>query len=1269
MLLIDKSIAKLFCDLIKVPAGTQVFCPFLDQTRHAIPYILRRGCKVSGIYSQERSNRLIRGDDEDNGEYAGSNLYTVNSSEFERYRLIDKNHLAFSALPFIVDFSVSSDDPGYISSPQVRDDALLWKCAARKASRVVNAHMVGMESMLMSLHTGGFFGAVLPKRWVGREQSYMRWWNDNCSQVASIKLPESAVSWEKEISTYKGSLTDYAYQPHNSEWNTYRELSTDHEWTLGIFFKPWHDDQQVGESGRHAHSLGWAKLRHQSFKFRLDSMSDDSLKRCIESFMLTEWYLLNVRSWHLYLKEMEMHRTLGLRSYSAHQLPRVEEMWTFKPNQDNRLKCKIVDSVDEIFKDRRGVQLKTTRGGIKIITHRDELRAAVHDLLIGSDYKATEDGYVLNYKRDTLSKPFSEVKEKIISDLERYGLVPYITSNDNDTIKAQEKWLNIQLTPIGRVIPVKTVTEQKQIPDTDDTEVTQERHGKHDKSDKGDSNKLFQSTVDESGQEIKTIWESLYDDSDIKAVYPELYNLWMRRALSMKMNDYLFDFQLNDVVIMAIKQSLFNGNVPGLGKTREHLFAAILRGATHTLVVAPTKLVDTWQDEIENTIVPFARRVRKNWMGRPLIVGRPNVIKFAADCQPERLAMFNLISYDTLKSTPKDGRFFRCPNCGTIVYSVNSEGDQYCPGASHLYRADPSEDMSCVGPIRRYKALLKEQVLAVSASGEEYYKPRFVKYKQHVPTGKRVHWNPSHPSRAEFPEEECRIIDGKEEALRVMGIPTPPTPVQMVKEENMYDKMSIVQDGIYEGPDGTKIPKYKAVKRNPHVKWSFADMLRWRFNHIIVDEILYAKNESSQRSAALNHICGRTRWGCTGTPLKGLPQNILNYINWITPRAVFPDYRSDDPEGMKKFMSKYSTTVMVDGIELEDGTVVGGKPKQVHKINNPELFQAELAPIMLRHIRTEEQVLKSIRLIPQRYNDIAVPMDERHREYYQKWLDAFAEWWEKMKEEEEDKRAQANILVKVSYLINASTNPHHMLDRISKDASKDSDLKEWASKINDRGHAKYQGPPTAKMLTIRKMLKDTVRNGDKSIVFSTRNAILDMGQAWSEKVGLNSMVIDGRVSLATKPGQTRSRRHIMVQEFREYNYHVMWGGMLALAEGMNIPEANHAFIHDYTWEPSDTMQGIGRMLRPDQRKTVYVNMMVHEGTVDEYMAALCYLKGRSHSEGIDYMEFDDFSSDLIPDFSQYADAIVDGTTEVIKKKMWLAVDRIKKKLEEGTEDD
>ena len=317
-----------------------------------------------------------------------------------------------------------------------------------------------------------------------------------------------------------------------------------------------------------------------------------------------------------------------------------------------------------------------------------------------------------------------------------------------------------------------------------------------------------------------------------------------------------------------------------------------------------------------------------------------------------------------------------------------------------------------------------------------------------------------------------------------------------------------------------------------------------------------------------------------------------------------------------------------------------------------------MSSLILRRVRHEPQVVKDVPPYDIQRNRIEVPMDDEHKAYYQKWLNAFSEWWAEMKRERDGVNVEAgSILTKLTYLANASFIPHYMLDPIRQ--GKDVEGQRWAKIIGQ-----YKGPVVAKMKKAWALIREFIARGEKGLVFSYRTKNSDLGHLWCKKQGFASMVVDGRIQLTTKSGMDRSERHLLVQQFRERDYQVMWAGTNALAEGMNIPEANNGIVMDYYWEDIATRQAIGRMLRIQQQNKVTANYLLHKGAIDSYMAALSELKARSTDEAIDYMQFDDFHVDMVPDIKAYANAIVDGTTEVLTRKMWTAIDFMNKKADE-----
>ena len=797
-------------------------------------------------------------------------------------------------------------------------------------------------------------------------------------------------------------------------------------------------------------------------------------------------------------------------------------------------------------------------------------------------------------------------------------------------LKKREHWLAIQLTPIERTVPATKAAASKE----------------GDQSDKSED------------------WETLYEDIGMEASFPEVMDLWRKRAQQMGLDKagITFEFQFKDIIYYAAKQCLGNGNVMGLGKTRETLFGILLRGVTKALIVCPAKLIGVWQDEIDDTIGPYCRLQRRNWQGK-VLDSSYQVIQHGRDLLPENLRMFNIISYDKLKTIAKDGRFFKCPKCGTIAYSHRAVEMLTCPGDS----SKPEDDLSrCNNIVKRWKRFCAGDPdngippkRKIRVALDRYGTPM----KREDGTWHMVHFSKTHDGMHfdrdgnYFPVENTTVIDER---------PPRPEVIRMLPQESIFKKMRRKAVGYKTDPDtGRKVTEYKNVERNPHLRWTFAKRLRNMFNNVVLDEALYIMNTDSQRSQAINVLTAETRIILTGTPVKNKPENILALMNWCFSRETFPSYRPHDEGSRKRFLDKYQTVVYVGGFETSDGTVAGGVAKPIPKIANPEMFQAETAPFWRRHTRNEPEIIKDIPRKKLVETNEQITMDDEHREYYEKWLKMFAEWWQKMKEEEEGKNVNAgDLLAKLTYLINASTIPHNMLDNILKEKKKkDLTLLEWAQKIGP-----YTGKrPTAKMRRSWELLVEAFNQSDKTLIFSWRRANLILGNKWCERKGLRSMVVDGTVSLA-QSGEGRSKRHQMIEDFRHRDYAVCWAGLEALAEGMNIPEANHGILLDCGWAPSQPRQAIGRMIRPAQCKTIYAKYLMHHGTIDDYMFALSYLKGRSADEAIDYMEFDDFSVDMIPDIQQYADAIVDGTEEKLKRKMWLAVDHVKRLVEEEGEE-
>lgn len=1120
------------------------------------------------------------------------------------YTMEDKFEIAMCVPSFNYDYD------NKVLVPQIiKDELSMFKCSQFTNDRAVAMHQIQLEQAINSIMVGCFMVSVLPSKWYMNSR-YMKWWNTNIATVAKIKLSRN--------------LCKFYLDSKDPMYPKVIHSDIDDDMNLCIYFKP----TQIGNdictinSYRFEKMLQYADMTWTPYITEFDG-SEDASNKIVETFQATDWYKMSVFQW-LKLKEERGYSPFK-RSYSPHGLKNREATIIVRPSQDNELKLKLITDKDNIGKTRNKIKIQTSGSRTKLNPANLVQRAMVHEFMISDGF--VQVGNQMTTRMSVkLKRSFHEVKNEILERLNEHNIVPCISDADQERLSAKSKWLNRNLSPIPRNISI----------------------AKHDSRSK-------MSVID--SQE----WHRLYEDIGIKSTLYDQYNQWYERAYKLGLNHYLKEFQLENVIFQSMKDGVVNGDAPGLGKTRQMLFTAILRGVKRMLIVCPSKLIGTWQDEIDSVLIPFSIRYKRHWSGRFINIASAHVIETAEDCKEENLGMFNIIGYDKLKSTPRDGYFYKCPKCGFVVYSVKKMNIR-CPGDPYYSNADPYKDNSCMGEYRKYKARIKER----DAKDKLVHQ----KYKVHKDTGLRVHWNEDNKYRVEhgIKDSDCVIVDTRDECeFRNEFGEAPLSPIMEI-QDTMFDKMTTYESGVEDVKDESgmtiKVPVISRKKRKYHVKWTFAELLRNKFPMIVLDEAMYIANPGSKRARAVDHLCSKCRYSATGTPMKGLPQMIIFYFNWTTPREVFPDYRRDDPEALQRFLKRYKTDVY---IKNQGGLV---KAKQIHKIKNAEAFQADVSPVLIRHVRTDPDVTKDIPPNKVLFQDLLIKMDDNHREYYAQWLKLFKEWWAKMKEEEEGwegKKAKDNLLAKMIYLIGVSTNPHSVLNKILENIKKGKEVKdevirEWLKILKP-----YKGPPVAKMIKTFDIIREAVARKEKTIVYANRTATLDMGKLICDKYKIPSVIVDGRVPLTTAKGQKRSRRHLLVQDFRFQNIPVMWAGITALAEGMNIPEANNGAVFDTTWEPKDVHQAIGRMARPQQRRTIFAKMLIHEGTIEEYLFATNYLKLRSHTEGIDGVAFSDINSEMIPDIVQYANSIVDGTEEILKRQMWTMVEKVKSDYESGLE--
>lgn len=959
----------------------------------------------------------------------------------------------------------------------------------------------------------------------------------------------------------------------------------------------------------------FARFRYQPFTYKLNGFDDADIWDVSQAFNGHDWYQYYILHQRKAFAENSGHYALRL----SPNLPPVSlddprGTVLFVPDKLQaaaKRKIQVLASTEDIRSLSNAVHIKVG-SRIKFCTYSPLAEGMLLELKIANGLNKDEDrSYKWLLDEELNVKMFHLEREWIAETLINAGLVPCLLKSDADRLACREKWAERQLTPIERSVRI----EKGKVTGKESTAVEAENEN----------------------------WAIQFEEIGLRAAYPEVIAQWRQRMTKMKMHKISFAFQAEDVLALVCKNGVMNCNVMGLGKTIEILLTFLLRTNKKCLIVVPSKLLGEWQNEIESRLASYCAATRINWRGENIRHACDyQIIQWAEDCLERNIKPINLISYEYLVRPPRDTRYFHCKKCGTSAASMKFAEEMPCPKCNAERRKKWQQKCKEQGLQKFWiKQELTQDLTSEQSKASRFAFGRVKKFSKFY---------------TELYNRGYVCIDQR---------PALPALIMMRRSKHVLIKKQMMQVGMEEKhrPVNGKlekiaVPVMAARKRKRHLKWTFASLLRHRFNFIGLDEAEYIKNDKSQRSTAVLHLAAKTKIAATGTPVRGFPKSIINLLNWTISRTVFPEYRIKSDKGaLRRFYDKYKTEVT---------NKLTGRKKILPKILNAEQFQTEIAPFMLRHTRNEPAVLACItkKDVPPVRREI-LDMDERHRQYYQLWLEKFAEWWQKEKLEEEGKEVpRGDILVKLGYLIGASSQPHFLLENILK--GKNEEDKEWARMIG-----KYKGPLTTKQRTCFQMVKDIRNLGDKALVFSIRRNNLKLGMRWcaAQKPPIEALQIDGRVSKSINPLTGRSARQQLLDKFKELDYTALWAGLVCMKDGANLPEANHGIFLDLSWEPSDYRQASARMIRPAQDKTIYLTHLIHRGTIDEFVSLWTILKARSVDEGVDFVEFDDFSTEMIPDVGQYAEAIVDGTETRMKAKMELAIDHIRKQKEKGLTDD
>ena len=313
------------------------------------------------------------------------------------------------------------------------------------------------------------------------------------------------------------------------------------------------------------------------------------------------------------------------------------------------------------------------------------------------------------------------------------------------------------------------------------------------------------------------------------------------------------------------------------------------------------------------------------------------------------------------------------------------------------------------------------------------------------------------------------------------------------------------------------------------------NLLKYKWEYIIVDEAHKLKNEDSQISKRLRQLDSRYRLLLTGTPLQNNLHELWSLLNFLLPE-IFSS--SDD---FDEWFNLGQTEVEMTETEKEkrNQNVI----QQLHRI---------LKPFLLRRIKKE--VEKS--LPPKIEIHVQVGITEQQKKIYRDLLK------KGMIEKGNSVTHYKNILIQLRKVCN-----HPYLFENIEDENSDQ-IEDHLVKVS------------GKMIFVDKLLKRTIADGGQTLIFSGFTTMLDILEDYCYMREFDYCRLDGNTCL--------DERERQIEEFtapgspkRIFLISTRAGGL-----GLNLMTANTVILYDSDWNPQVDLQAMDRAHRIGQTKIV-----------------------------------------------------------------------------------
>lgn len=130
-------------------------------------------------------------------------------------------------------------------------------------------------------------------------------------------------------------------------------------------------------------------------------------------------------------------------------------------------------------------------------------------------------------------------------------------------------------------------------------------------------------------------------------------------------------------------------------------------------------------------------------------------------------------------------------------------------------------------------------------------------------------------------------------------------------------------------------------------------------------------------------------------------------------------------------------------------------------------------------------------------------------------------------------------------------------------------------------------------MIVTKIIEESIKVGDKVLLFSQTLPTLDFMEEVLKKHGRNYSRLDGSTPMGSRQTSTKEFNSAG-SDIHVYLISTRAGGL-----GLNIPGANRVVIFDFSFNPTHEEQAVGRAYRIGQKKPVFVYRFLSGGTFED----------------------------------------------------------------------